>query len=58
MDVPQTIAGRFKIEREIGTGGMGTVYLATHLGLERSVAVKIIRRELRNRPRVGQFQNL
>jgi predicted Ser/Thr protein kinase len=45
MDVPQTIAGRFKIEREIGTGGMGTVYLATHLGLERSVAVKIIRRE-------------
>lgn len=45
MDVPQTIAGRFRIEREIGTGGMGTVYLATHLGLERPVAVKIIRRE-------------
>ena len=45
MDVPPTIAGRFRIEREIGTGGMGTVYLATHLGLERSVAVKIIRRE-------------
>ena len=46
MDVPQFIAGRFRIEREIGTGGMGTVYLATHLGLERPVAVKIIRREL------------
>jgi predicted Ser/Thr protein kinase len=45
MDVPQVIAGRFRIEREIGTGGMGTVYLATHLGLERAVAVKIIRRE-------------
>jgi serine/threonine protein kinase len=45
MDVPQFIAGRFKIEREIGTGGMGTVYLATHLGLDRAVAVKIIRRE-------------
>jgi len=45
MDVPQFIAGRFRIEREIGTGGMGTVYLATHLGLERPVAVKIIRRE-------------
>src|SRR6185503_11971634 len=45
MDVPQVIAGRFRIEREIGTGGMGTVYLATHLGLERPVAVKIIRRE-------------
>jgi len=45
MVVPQIIAGRFKIEREIGTGGMGTVYLATHLGLDRPVAVKIIKRE-------------
>lgn len=45
MNVPQIIAGRFRIEREIGTGGMGTVYLATHLDLERPVAVKIIRCE-------------
>jgi predicted Ser/Thr protein kinase len=45
MDVPRIIAGRFRIEREIGTGGMGTVYLATHLDLERPVAVKIIRRD-------------
>ena len=45
MDVPQFIAGRFRIEREIGTGGMGTVYRATHLGLERPVAVKIIKPE-------------
>jgi predicted Ser/Thr protein kinase len=45
MNVPQLIAGRFRIEREIGTGGMGTVYLATHLDLERPVAVKIIRPE-------------
>jgi serine/threonine protein kinase len=43
MDVPQFIAGRFRIECEIGTGGMGTVYLATHLGLDRRVAVKIIK---------------
>ena len=28
--------------RELGSGGMGTVYLATHLGTERPVAVKII----------------
>jgi predicted Ser/Thr protein kinase len=45
MDVPQFIAGRFRIEREIGKGGMGTVYLATHLDLERPVAVKIIKAE-------------
>ena len=45
MDVPQIIAGRFRIECEIGKGGMGTVYRATHLGLERPVAVKIIKPE-------------
>ena len=45
MNVPQFIAGRFRIEGVIGTGGMGTVYRATHLGLERPVAVKIIRPE-------------
>ena len=45
MDVPQFIAGRFRIEGVIGSGGMGTVYRATHLGLERPVAVKIIRPE-------------
>ena len=45
MDVPQIIAGRFRIERELATGGMGTVYLAAHLDLKRPVAVKIIRRE-------------
>jgi len=45
MDVPQFVAGRFRIEGVIGTGGMGTVYRATHLGLERPVAIKIIRSE-------------
>ena len=43
MDVPQFIAGRFRTECEIGKGGMGTVYRATHLGLQRPVAVKIIK---------------
>ncbi len=45
MDVPEIIAGRFRIECEIGRGGMGTVYRAIHLGLERPVAVKIIKPE-------------
>jgi serine/threonine protein kinase len=38
----QTLDGKYRIERELGRGGMGTVYLATHLGTERPVAVKII----------------
>jgi serine/threonine protein kinase len=53
MDVPQIIAGRFRIECEIGTGGMGTVYRAAHLGLERPVAVKIIKPEFASDPDVA-----
>jgi serine/threonine protein kinase len=40
--IGQTLDGKYKIERELGKGGMGTVYLATHVGTERPVAVKII----------------
>jgi len=53
MDVPQFVAGRFRIEREIGKGGMGTVYRASHLGLQRSVAVKIIKSEFAGDPDVA-----
>ena len=45
MDVPQTIAGRFRVERELGRGGMSAVYLATHLGLQRPVAIKVLKQE-------------
>lgn len=38
----QTLDGKYHIERELGRGGMGTVYLANHLGTERPVAIKII----------------
>src|SRR5918912_3059350 len=54
MDVPQFIAGRVRIEREIGRGGMGTVYLATHLGLERPVAVKVLKPEFAADPEVAE----
>ncbi|MEP7076236.1 MAG: protein kinase [Acidobacteriota bacterium] len=40
--IGQTLDDKYRIERELGRGGMGTVYLATHLGTERPVAVKII----------------
>ena len=40
--IGQTIDQKYRIERELGHGGMGSVYLATHLGTERPVAVKII----------------
>ncbi|HMJ07546.1 MAG TPA: serine/threonine-protein kinase, partial [Pyrinomonadaceae bacterium] len=46
----QTLDGKYKIERELGRGGMGTVYLATHLGTERPVAVKVIAPQFMERP--------
>ena len=48
----QTLDGKYHIERELGRGGMGTVYLANHLGTERPVAVKIISPEFMQR---GEF---
>jgi serine/threonine-protein kinase len=32
----------YRIEAELGSGGMGTVFLATHLGLEKRMAVKVL----------------
>ena len=40
-----TIAG-YRIESLIGRGGMGTVYLAEHIGLQRKVALKILSADL------------
>jgi hypothetical protein len=36
------VAGRFSLEREIGRGGMGIVYLARDVALERPVAIKVL----------------
>ncbi len=46
----QTLDDKYKIERELGKGGMGSVYLATHLGTERPVAVKVIAPQFMERP--------
>src|SRR5438876_10403347 len=40
------LAGRYAIERELGSGGMATVYVADDLKYHRTVAVKVLRPEL------------
>ena len=40
------LAARYTIEREIGRGGMATVYLAVELKHRRQVALKVMRPEI------------
>jgi serine/threonine-protein kinase len=37
-----TVAGRYKILSKLGEGGMGVVYLAEHVFIEKKVAIKIL----------------
>jgi serine/threonine protein kinase len=45
----QTLAGRYRILRKIGEGGMGIVYEAIHVVIEKSVALKVLREDFSHR---------
>jgi len=38
----RTLAGRYSLERELGRGGMGIVFLARDVALDRPVAIKLL----------------
>lgn len=49
---PETMIGRYRIAKRIGVGGMGEVYEAQHMDLNKRVAVKILLPAIASRPEI------
>jgi serine/threonine protein kinase len=54
--IPEALAThpRYRVQELLGVGGMGAVYRAEHLLMQRSVALKVINRELIDRPATSE----
>jgi predicted Ser/Thr protein kinase len=54
--IGQMIAGKYRVVRKLGSGGMGTVYLAEQFAIGRPCALKIMNPSLRDDPEaLGRF---
>jgi len=42
----RVLDGRYRIDRRLGTGGMGAVFAGEHLALRKRVAIKVIKKDL------------
>ena len=53
-----TIDKRYRVEKKIAEGGMGTIYLATQVRIKRKIALKILHPELaRDKKFLNRFKN-
>ncbi len=50
LALQELLLGRYSLERELGRGGMGTVYLARDVVLDRPVAIKVLHAGLAAQP--------
>ena len=48
--IGRVIDNRYRVLRKLGQGGMGTVYLAEHVGIGKRMAIKVLRADLRDTP--------
>ena len=53
-EIQRALGASYVIERELGRGGMGAVYLARDLALDRPVAIKVLPPELAVRPELRE----
>ena len=55
--IGRTLARRYRVDALLGQGGMGAVYRGLHLGLNREIAIKVLRPELTSHPDIApRFQ--
>jgi len=50
--VGRIVAGRYQVEQLLGTGGMGSVYRVQHVHMRKTMALKVLHRELTSVPEV------
>src|SRR5215216_7556080 len=52
--IGQVLDGKYQLDKQLGQGGMGAVFLATHLGTKRPVALKVIAPQFMANEEVGE----